>query len=108
MDYAHLGRSGLLASRVAMGTMNFGDATSFQVMDTAVEQGINLFDSADVYGGPHRVGVASSVQYQPPSRRRPRRRRLRSATGQPRQLRARNETQSAHRSRAQRSQHSQH
>jgi len=56
MEYAHLGRSGLLVSRVALGTMNFGDATdektSFAVMDTAIEAGINLFDSADVYGGP--------------------------------------------------------
>lgn len=56
MDYAHLGRSGLLVSRIGLGTMNFGDATdeatSHQVMDTAIDLGINLFDSADVYGGP--------------------------------------------------------
>jgi len=62
MDYAHLGRSGLLVSRVALGTMNFGDATdedtSFRVMDTAVEQGINLFDTADVYGGPQSPDMA--------------------------------------------------
>lgn len=42
--------------------MNFGDATdeeaSFQVMDTAVEQGINFFDSADVYGGPQSPDMA--------------------------------------------------
>ncbi|MEU4383945.1 aldo/keto reductase [Promicromonospora sp. NPDC023805] len=56
MQYTHLGRSGLLVSRIGLGTMNFGDVTdkpaSFEIMDTAVEAGINLFDSADVYGGP--------------------------------------------------------
>ncbi|MGW3666726.1 aldo/keto reductase [Streptomyces sp. NPDC005141] len=56
MHYAHLGRSGLKVSRLALGTMNFGDATdeatSFKIMDAAVDAGINLFDTADVYGGP--------------------------------------------------------
>ncbi|MFG3157334.1 aldo/keto reductase [Streptomyces sp. NPDC048219] len=56
MQYAHLGRSGLKVSRLALGTMNFGDVTdeaeSFAIMDAALEAGINLFDTADVYGGP--------------------------------------------------------
>ncbi|MFI6180344.1 aldo/keto reductase [Nonomuraea sp. NPDC051191] len=56
MDYKHLGRSGLRVSRLALGTMNFGDATdeptAFQIMDAALEAGINFFDTADVYGGP--------------------------------------------------------
>jgi aryl-alcohol dehydrogenase-like predicted oxidoreductase len=56
MEYAHLGRSGLLVSRIGLGTMNFGDATSepdaFGIMDQAVELGVNFVDSADVYGGP--------------------------------------------------------
>jgi len=56
MTYGHLGRSGLLVSRIGLGTMNFGytveEATSFAVMDAAVDAGINLFDTADVYGGP--------------------------------------------------------
>ncbi len=55
MKYAHLGRSGLLVSRVGLGTMNFGytaDATtSHQIMDAAIEQGVNFIDTADVYGG---------------------------------------------------------
>ncbi|ODR22869.1 aldo/keto reductase [Mycolicibacterium porcinum] len=58
MDYAHLGRSGLLVSRIGLGTMNFGDATdereAVRIMDRAVELGVNFFDSADVYGGPQR------------------------------------------------------
>ncbi|WUE97076.1 aldo/keto reductase [Streptomyces sp. NBC_00490] len=56
MRYGHLGRSGLLVSRIGLGTMDFGftvdEPTSFAVMDTAVEAGVNFFDTADVYGGP--------------------------------------------------------
>src|SRR5215211_4177114 len=56
MDFAHLGRTGLKVSRLALGTMNFGEltdeATSFAIMDEALDAGINLFDTADVYGGP--------------------------------------------------------
>jgi aryl-alcohol dehydrogenase-like predicted oxidoreductase len=56
MNYTSLGRSGLQVSRVALGTMNFGELTaeaaSFEIMDAALEAGINFFDTADVYGGP--------------------------------------------------------
>jgi aryl-alcohol dehydrogenase-like predicted oxidoreductase len=55
MDYKLLGRSGLRVSRLILGTMNFGFVTdqeeSFRIMDKAVEEGINFFDTADVYGG---------------------------------------------------------
>lgn len=55
-NYAHLGRTGLVVSRLSLGTMNFGELTdqpnSFAIMDAAVDAGINLFDTADVYGGP--------------------------------------------------------
>jgi aryl-alcohol dehydrogenase-like predicted oxidoreductase len=56
MAYGHLGRSGLLVSRIGLGTMNFGytvdEASSFAVMGAAFDAGINFFDTADVYGGP--------------------------------------------------------
>ena len=56
MTYGHLGRSGLLVSRIGLGTMNFGytvdESSSFAVMDAAIDAGINFFDTADVYGGP--------------------------------------------------------
>ena len=56
MRYTHLGRTGLVVSRLALGTMNFGhvtdEAASHAIMDRAVEAGINLFDTADVYDGP--------------------------------------------------------
>jgi aryl-alcohol dehydrogenase-like predicted oxidoreductase len=55
MAHGHLGRSGLRVSRIGLGTMNFGftadEPTSSAIMDAAVEAGINLFDTADVYGG---------------------------------------------------------
>ena len=54
MQYAHLGRTGLVVSRLCLGTMNFGpeadEADSFAMMDQALELGINFFDTADVYG----------------------------------------------------------
>ena len=56
MAYGHLGRSGVLVSRIGLGTMNFGFAAdepaSSAIMDAAIDAGINLFDTADVYGGP--------------------------------------------------------
>jgi aryl-alcohol dehydrogenase-like predicted oxidoreductase len=56
MMYGHLGRSGVIVSRIGLGTMNFGytvdESSSFAVMDAAVDAGINFFDTADVYGGP--------------------------------------------------------
>lgn len=62
MNYSHLGRTGLKVSRLALGAMNFGEltdeATSFSIMDEAVEAGINFFDTADVYGGPQSPDMA--------------------------------------------------
>jgi aryl-alcohol dehydrogenase-like predicted oxidoreductase len=58
MDYKHLGRTGLKVSRIALGTMNFGEladeASSFRMMEEAIDAGINFFDTADVYGGPQK------------------------------------------------------
>lgn len=54
MEYVHLGRTGLKVSRLCLGTMNFGpqtsEADSFKIMDSALERGINFFDTANVYG----------------------------------------------------------
>lgn len=54
MQYTHLGRTGLLVSKLCLGTMNFGpqttEADSFAIMDRALELGINFFDTANVYG----------------------------------------------------------
>jgi aryl-alcohol dehydrogenase-like predicted oxidoreductase len=55
MEYRNLGRSGLQVSTVGVGCNNFGmriDMTATQaVVDKAIDLGINLFDTADVYGG---------------------------------------------------------
>ncbi len=54
MEYRRLGNSGLNVSVVGLGTNNFGgrsdEAASKKVIDAAVDAGINLFDTADVYG----------------------------------------------------------
>ena len=55
MKYKNLGRSGLSVSRLCLGTMNFGsetdESTSHSIMDSALDHGINFFDTANRYGG---------------------------------------------------------
>jgi aryl-alcohol dehydrogenase-like predicted oxidoreductase len=65
MQYVHLGRSGLKVSRLCLGCMNFGpetsEADSFQIMDRALEIGINFFDTANVYGWKVGEGVTEQI-----------------------------------------------
>ncbi len=65
MRYTHLGRTGLLVSRICLGTMNFGpetdEPTSFSIMDSALEAGINFFDSANVYGRSKGRGATEEI-----------------------------------------------
>ena len=53
MQDIKLGRTGLKVSRLCLGTMTFGwssdEEASFAIMDTALDAGINFFDSADIY-----------------------------------------------------------
>ncbi len=55
MRYVPLGDSGLLVSAVGLGCNNFGSrldlAGTRAVVDAAIEAGITLFDTADIYGG---------------------------------------------------------
>lgn len=56
MRYRQLGRSGLPVSAVGLGCNNFGhridkDQTQ-QVVDTALDEGVTLFDTSDSYGRP--------------------------------------------------------
>ncbi|MDP2327701.1 MAG: aldo/keto reductase [Dehalococcoidia bacterium] len=55
MEYRNLGRSGLQVSVVGLGTNNFGmrmDAgQAADVVHACLDQGITLFDTADIYGG---------------------------------------------------------
>lgn len=54
MQFRNLGRSGLRVSLVGLGCNNFGGRidleASRKVVDAAIEQGITLFDTADIYG----------------------------------------------------------
>jgi aryl-alcohol dehydrogenase-like predicted oxidoreductase len=56
MRYRRLGGSGLAVSVVGIGCNNFGRkvdlAGTRAIVDAALDQGINLFDTADVYGAP--------------------------------------------------------
>jgi NDP-hexose C3-ketoreductase / dTDP-4-oxo-2-deoxy-alpha-D-pentos-2-ene 2,3-reductase len=65
MRFTHLGRTGLTVSRICLGTMNFGpetdEATSFEIMDAALEAGINFFDSANVYGRSKGRGATEEI-----------------------------------------------
>ena len=65
MQYTNLGRTGLKVSRLCLGTMNFGphtdESTSFEIMDQALELGINFFDTANVYGWRIGEGVTEQI-----------------------------------------------
>jgi aryl-alcohol dehydrogenase-like predicted oxidoreductase len=69
MQSARLGKSNMQASRLALGTMNFGvrtpEADAFAIMDRALELGINLFDTANIYGqtttNPDGQGITEEV-----------------------------------------------
>ncbi len=65
MEYTHLGRSGVKVSKLCLGTMNFGPYTSekdsFEIMDKALELGINFFDTANVYGWDKGVGLTETI-----------------------------------------------
>jgi aryl-alcohol dehydrogenase-like predicted oxidoreductase len=65
MDYTHLGRSGVMVSRLCLGTMNFGpttsEADSHVLMDHALEAGINFFDTANAYGRKLGEGVTEQI-----------------------------------------------
>jgi aryl-alcohol dehydrogenase-like predicted oxidoreductase len=65
MEYTHVGRLGLVVSRLCLGTMNFGPHTpeedSHRLMDAAVAHGINFFDTANVYGRHLGVGATERI-----------------------------------------------
>lgn len=65
MKYTNLGRTGLKVSRLCLGSMNFGphasEKESYQMMDTAIEHGINFFDTANVYGWKLGEGITEQI-----------------------------------------------
>ena len=65
METTHVGRLGLVVSRLCLGTMNFGPHTSeedsHRIMDSALAHGINFFDTANVYGRYLGVGTTEGI-----------------------------------------------
>lgn len=65
MRFRRLGDSGLQVSVVGVGCNNFGGRAgrdaSIQVVDAALDAGINLFDTADVYGGDGGKGASETI-----------------------------------------------
>ena len=65
MQYTNLGRTGCRVSRLCLGTMNFGPRTSepdsHAIMAEALAQGINFWDTADVYGGKPHEGITEQI-----------------------------------------------
>ncbi|WP_433752153.1 aldo/keto reductase [Paenibacillus amylolyticus] len=65
MQYSYLGKSGLKVSRICLGTMNFGPATdekeAFRIMDTALDAGVNFFDTANIYGWGENSGLTEEI-----------------------------------------------
>jgi aryl-alcohol dehydrogenase-like predicted oxidoreductase len=75
MEYSRLGHSGLWVSKICLGTANFGFGTSngfndwgvipkdeaFRIMDMALDEGINFFDTANVYGGLEHRGMSEEI-----------------------------------------------
>jgi len=59
MQTRELGRTGLKVSVIALGTMTWGEqnthAEGFALMDYALEQGVNFFDTAELYAIPPRA-----------------------------------------------------
>ena len=53
MMYRNLGQTGLKVSQIILGTMQMGwivnEEDSFKLLDSALEAGINTFDTADIY-----------------------------------------------------------
>ncbi len=68
MQTKRMGRTGLKVSEICLGTMTFGrqceEAQSFAIMETAFENGVDFFDTADVYpagGGIEAVGRTEEI-----------------------------------------------
>src|SRR6478735_6046476 len=65
MEFTQLGRTGLKVSRLCLGTMNFGPQTTepdaHAIMHSALDVGINFFDTANVYGGADHRGHTEEI-----------------------------------------------
>ena len=68
MQYRYIGRSGLRVSPICLGTMTFGNQCdkkeSFAILDKAYENGVNFFDTAELYPAPgsfEKAGLTENI-----------------------------------------------
>ena len=65
MQHRRLGRTALQVSELCLGTMNFGPNTSepdsFELLDHALDHGVNFIDTANQYGGTEGVGATETI-----------------------------------------------
>lgn len=65
MDYRTLGRTGVKVSPICLGTMNFPyrtpEAEAVEIIDRAMDAGINFIDTADFYGQPLNSGTGQGT-----------------------------------------------
>ncbi len=66
VNYRYIGKTGLRVSPVCLGTMTFGSSAkkeeSFRIMNTAYDNGINFFDTAELYPVPPRSSWAGETE----------------------------------------------
>ena len=65
MEYRTLGRTGVQVSPLCLGCMNFGGRTdeknSMDIIDRAIEKGINFIDTANVYNDGHSEEIVGAA-----------------------------------------------
>lgn len=68
MEYRYIGKSGLRVTSICLGTMTFGSTTTkeeaFKIMDKAYDEGINFFDTAEIYPVPPKaqtIGITEDI-----------------------------------------------
>ena len=66
MDFRYIGKSGLRVSSICMGTMTFGSSSSrqeaFKILDEAYENGINFYDTAELYPVPPKKSYEGTTE----------------------------------------------
>lgn len=66
MDYRQLGRTGIKVSAIGLGTMTFGEqnteADAHEQIDYALDHGVNLIDTAEMYSVPPRAETYGATE----------------------------------------------